>query len=249
MKKSQILPCGPWGWWSWFVFSRFIVNNNNNKNKRSLACIVFANRMNETFWLIMDFSLRQGRSPLTNMWELKQRRRQTQWERKKRSRFRLTKQQLCTCITLFCTFFFCRHCTTTTWKCLFSRFVEDVNTRKDFLFLNFESVFQNSAPKKFANSWRIERDRTRCSATSLISTLRWQPFAGTWTIFYVNKSDNVERYLLISLDTFLPYYKPSSTDWAVMIELHREGQVGDLSYNWNIFLATETYPIGPLASE
>ena len=106
MKKSQILPCGPWGWWSWFVFSRFIVNNNNNKNKRSLACIVFANRMNETFWLIMDFSLRQGRSPLTNMWELKQRRRQTQWERKKRSRFRLTKQQLCTCITLFCTFFF-----------------------------------------------------------------------------------------------------------------------------------------------
>ena len=26
-------------------FLRFIVNNNNNKNKRSLACIVFANRM------------------------------------------------------------------------------------------------------------------------------------------------------------------------------------------------------------
>ena len=109
--------------------------------------------------------------------------------------------------------------------------------------------FRIQLQKKFANSWRIERDRTRCSATSLISTLRWQPFAGTWTIFYLNKSDNVDRYLLISLDTFLPYYKPSSTDWAVMIELHREGQVGDLSYNWNIFLATETYPIGPLASE
>ena len=26
-------------------FLRFIVNNNNNKNKRLLACIVFANRM------------------------------------------------------------------------------------------------------------------------------------------------------------------------------------------------------------
>ena len=103
MKKSQILPCGPWSWWSWF-FSRFIVNNNN-KNKRSLACIVFANRMNETFWLIMDFSLRLSSSPLTNIWQLKQRRRQRHWEREKSNRFRLTKQQLCTCITLFCTFF------------------------------------------------------------------------------------------------------------------------------------------------
>ena len=45
------------------------------------------------------------------------------------NRFRLEKQQLCTCITLFCTFL-CRRCTTTTWKCLISRFVEDVNTDK-----------------------------------------------------------------------------------------------------------------------
>ena len=116
----------------------------------SMQSVCEQNDLNETFWLIMDFSLRQGRSPLTNMWELKQRRRQTQWERKKRNRFRFTKQQLCRCITLFCTFFFCRHCTTTTWKCLFSRFVEDVNTRKDCLspFLNFDSFFQNSAPEK-----------------------------------------------------------------------------------------------------
>ena len=54
--------------------------------------------------------------------EPKQRRRRCQ-------RFRLTKQQLCTCITLFCTFL-CRPCTTTTWKCLISCFVEDVNTRQ-----------------------------------------------------------------------------------------------------------------------
>ena len=71
----------------------------------SMQSVCEQNDLNETFWLIMDFSLRQGRSPLTNMWELKQRRQQTQWERKKRNRFRLTKQQLCTCITLFCTFF------------------------------------------------------------------------------------------------------------------------------------------------
>ena len=39
------------------------------------------------------------------------------------------KQQFCTYITLFCSFL-CHGCTTTTWKCLISRFVEDVNTRQ-----------------------------------------------------------------------------------------------------------------------
>ena len=36
-----------------------------------------------------------------------------------------------------------RYCTTTTWKCLISRFVEDMNTREllFFLFLNFNTVF------------------------------------------------------------------------------------------------------------
>ena len=48
-------------------------------------------------------------------------------------RFRLAKQQLCTCITLFCTFLSSR-CTTTTWKCLISRFVEDGNTGQQLSF-------------------------------------------------------------------------------------------------------------------
>ena len=34
---------------------------------------------------------------------------------------------------LFCTFL-CRHCTTTTWKCLISRFVENANTRQQLYF-------------------------------------------------------------------------------------------------------------------
>ena len=38
----------------------------------------------------------------------------------------LTKEQLCSCITLCCTFV-CRHCRTTTWKCVVSCFVKDVN--------------------------------------------------------------------------------------------------------------------------
>ena len=49
---------------------------------------------------------------------------------KRNNRFRLAKEQLCTCITLlFCTFL-CRHCSTTTWKFLISRFVENVDTRQ-----------------------------------------------------------------------------------------------------------------------
>ena len=48
---------------------------------------------------------------------LKQRRRGRQRELQKSNRFRLAKQQICTCITFFCTFL-CRRCTTTTWKCV-----------------------------------------------------------------------------------------------------------------------------------
>ena len=66
--------------------------------------------------------------------ELKQRRRRRQRERQKSNRFRLAKkQQLCTCFKLFCTFL-CSRCTTTTRKCLNSRFVEDGNTRQQLPF-------------------------------------------------------------------------------------------------------------------
>ena len=48
----------------------------------------------------------------------------------------IAKQQLRTCITLFCTFLSC-FCTTTTWKCLISRFMEDVNKqRRNFISLS-----------------------------------------------------------------------------------------------------------------
>ena len=52
--------------------------------------------------------------------------------KKKSNWFILTKQRLCTCITLFCTFL-SRRCTTTTWKCLISRFVEET-WDNEFLF-------------------------------------------------------------------------------------------------------------------
>ena len=73
---------------------------------------------------------------------LKQRRRRRQRERRKSNRFRLAKKQLCTCITLLCTFL-CRHCTTTTWKCLISRLWRTRTQDDNFIFLlpNFDTVF------------------------------------------------------------------------------------------------------------
>ena len=53
--------------------------------------------------------------------------------KQKSNRFRQAKQKLCTCITLFRTFLFCR-CKTTTWNCLISRFVEDGTKRQQLSF-------------------------------------------------------------------------------------------------------------------
>ena len=58
---------------------------------------------------------------------------------KKRKRFILAKQQLCTCITVFCTFL-SRRCLTTTWKCLISHFVEDGNTGDGISMIKFEAA-------------------------------------------------------------------------------------------------------------
>ena len=77
-----------------------------------------------------------------------QRRRRRRREQQKSNRFRLAKQQLYTRIALFCTFLR-RRFTTTTWNCLISRFVEDVNEDNDFLFLflNFDTSLRMQLPK------------------------------------------------------------------------------------------------------
>ena len=92
--------------------------------------------------------------------ELKQRRRRRQRERQQSSRFWYAKQQLCTCITLFCTLL-CRHCTTTTWKCLTSHFGESMNTRERLCFSFLERRYnplEFSSSKKVGIIWLIERD-------------------------------------------------------------------------------------------
>ena len=66
----------------------------------------------ESSW-VLTFHTFNGVSFTSINKELKQRRRRRQRERQKSNRFRLAKQQLCTCVTLFCTFL-SRRCTTTT---------------------------------------------------------------------------------------------------------------------------------------
>ena len=91
--------------------------------------------------------------------EFTQRRRRRRRERQKSNRFRQAKQQLCTCITRFCTFL-CRRCKTTRWNCLISLFVEDGNKRQQlsFSFPDFWCSPLEFNYKKIANIWRNKRD-------------------------------------------------------------------------------------------
>ena len=108
--------------------------------------------------------------------EVKQRWRKRQRERQKSNRLRLAKQQLCTCITLFRTFL-CRHYTTSTWKCLISRFVETVSTKErlsiSFCELRYRLLEFNSRKKcQHLKNWTRwnKRDKVWISGNSL---LKW----------------------------------------------------------------------------
>ena len=106
--------------------------------------------------LINRGNLKPSRGTLRNHdnRKLKQGRRRRQRERQKSNWFRLVKQQLCTCITLFRTFL-CRRCATTTWNFLVSRFVEDVNTRQWFSFSELRYSPLESTPEEFPNLKQI----------------------------------------------------------------------------------------------
>ena len=60
----------------------------------------------------------------------------------------------------FCTFL-CRRCTTTTWNCLISRFVEDGEQKTTTFFFFFWTLMQSfrfQLQKNFGNTRRIKRD-------------------------------------------------------------------------------------------
>ena len=100
------------------------------------------------------------------------------WQRRqKRNRVRLAKQQLCTCIMLFCTFL-SSHCTTSTQKCLISHFVEDGNTKQQLCFpfpelwfipleFNSKKICQHLTNE---TKWNIRRKKVWDRANSLF---RW----------------------------------------------------------------------------
>ena len=81
------------------------------------------------------------------------------------------KQQPCTCITLFCTFV-CRHRTTTTWKYLISRFVENVNTRQDFTVPGILEFNSRKNWQYLTNSTRWSKRDKVCSSVN--SPFNWR---------------------------------------------------------------------------
>ena len=112
--------------------------------------------------------------------DFKIQRRGRQRERQKKQLVELAQQQLRTCITLFCTFL-SRFCTTTTWKCLISRFIEDVNKQRRnlFLFPSLNMVPWNSASGWFAYIWqskwlvvmKTERRQIHCLSDVLVAVV------------------------------------------------------------------------------
>ena len=85
------------------------------------------------------------------------------WRQRERQKStRLAKQQLWMCITLFCTFL-CHHYMTTTWKCLISHFVENMNTRQRLCF-----SFHNSR-----KNWQ-----------HLMNWTRWNKPDKVWSVKY-----------------------------------------------------------------
>ena len=78
-----------------------------------------------------------------------------QRERQKNNWFNKQNNNFARASRFFCTFLSC-FCTTTTWKCLILRFMEDVNKQREtlFLFLSLAMVPWNSASGGFAYIWQ-----------------------------------------------------------------------------------------------
>ena len=71
----------------------------------SATCTGYFGKQSWVYWTLLSW-YEQNSSAIGDNRELKQRRRRRQRERQKSNWFRLAKKQHCTCITLFCTFFF-----------------------------------------------------------------------------------------------------------------------------------------------
>ena len=149
-----------------------MLKNENNKQtveaskRRSLDEFFFSYRFepHSVRSYCWQWRIEHRASGMYQLREVKQPRGRRQQERQKSNRFRLTKQQLCTCITLFCTLL-SRRCTTTmNYDVImpnypFCRGRKHQKTTFFFfswtLILSFRIQLQKLA---LANSWRIKGD-------------------------------------------------------------------------------------------
>ena len=132
-------------------------------------------------------------------------------------RFRLGKQQLCVCTTLLCTFL-SRCCKTTMWKCLFSRFVEDGNTRQQLSFsfpdsfpdlptfdvLNeIKSARKSLRQREFTFKWRFRSRHLRCCLISLMSWVdgRKSNWTCIWTTWRPISMTTSLRFFILGVRT------------------------------------------------
>ena len=87
------------------------------------------------------------------------RRRRRQRRRQKSDRFNIQNNNFSCALRLFVRTFLCRHCTTMTWKCLFSRFTEEVhNRRRNFFSISddLDMVLRNSTLGGFTYTWQSQ---------------------------------------------------------------------------------------------
>ena len=110
---------------------------------------------------------------------------------------------------LFCTFL-CRHCTTTTWKYLISRFVEDANTRQRL-------------PFSFPELWYgLLKFNSRENCQHLTNWTRWNKRDKVWSsatsLFKWRFCSRRRRCCLISLS----YIKVMSTIYGIALAPARQ---------------------------
>ena len=117
-----------------------------------------------------------------NNGELKQWRRWRQQEWQKSNRIiLLAKQQLCTCIRLFCTFL-SHHCKTATGNFLISRahFLEYTTQKFSFSFSNLDTVLSDSNPETFANILTNEMNLNKINKVETVQTHFYK-----WCVWFV----------------------------------------------------------------
>ena len=136
-------------------------------------------------------------------------------ENVKTARGLLSKQQVCRCITLFCTFL-CRCCKNTTGNCLILRFMEDVNKRRR----NFLSL-----PKLECGSQENERQG---NSPTFTFSVNWNKRDKVWKTLIHFKSDVFAAVAVVDAKTPLYGFGRRLYGWNFCSWL--------FFVNWRVFL-------------